>query len=131
MVSPSKPSRGKNVLGSPLKSCSTDPLTGYTRSGCCEAAPGDFGMHIVCVRLTEEFLEFSRAAGNDLSTPIPEYGFEGLKPGDSWCLCAARWKEALAAGMAPQVVLEATHMSALEFVSLEDLQDHAFKPTKG
>ena len=131
MVSPSKPSRGKNVLGGPLKSCSTDPLTGYTRTGCCEAVPGDFGMHIVCVRMTEEFLEFSREAGNDLSTPMPEYGFDGLKAGDSWCLCAARWKEALEHGMAPPVILEATHMSTLEFVSLEELQDHAFKPTKG
>jgi uncharacterized protein (DUF2237 family) len=88
-------------------------------------------MHVVCVRMTEEFLEFSQSAGNDLSTPIPEYGFPGLNPGDQWCLCAVRWQEALAAGAAPPVILEATHMSALEFVSLEDLQDHAFKPSKG
>jgi uncharacterized protein (DUF2237 family) len=130
-VAKAKASRGKNVLGGPLESCSEDPLTGYTRSGCCEAVQGDFGMHIVCVRMTEEFLEFSQEAGNDLSTPIPEYGFPGLKPGDQWCLCAARWKEALEAGAAPQVVLEATHMSTLEFVSLEELQDHAFKRSKG
>ncbi len=106
-------------------------MTGYTRTGCCEAVPGDMGMHVVCVRLTEEFLEFSQSVGNDLSTPIPEYGFPGLNPGEQWCLCAQRWAQALAAGMAPPVVLEATHMSALEFVSLEDLQDHAFKPAKG
>ncbi|OAI54891.1 hypothetical protein AYO47_09770 [Planctomyces sp. SCGC AG-212-M04] len=130
-MSPAKPSRGKNVLGGPLKSCSEDPMTGFTRSGCCEAVAGDLGMHVVCCRMTEEFLEFSQAAGNDLSTPIPEYGFPGLNPGDQWCLCAARWKEAFEAGAAPQVILEATHMSALEFVSLEDLQDHAFKPSKG
>ncbi len=88
-------------------------------------------MHIVCVRVTEEFLEFSQSVGNDLSTPVPEYAFPGLNPGDQWCLCAARWQQALEAGVAPPVVLEATHMSALEFVSLADLQDHAFKPTKG
>ena len=88
-------------------------------------------MHVVCVRLTEEFLEFSQSVGNDLSTPIPEYGFPGLNPGDQWCLCAQRWAQALEAGFAPPVVLEATHMSALEFVQLEDLQDHAFKPSKG
>jgi uncharacterized protein (DUF2237 family) len=106
-------------------------MTGYTRTGCCEAVAGDMGMHVVCVRMTEEFLEYSQSVGNDLSTPIPEYGFPGLNPGDQWCLCASRWAQALAAGMAPPVVLEATHMSTLEFVSLEDLQDHAFKPSKG
>ena len=106
-MSPTKPSRGKNVLGGPLKSCSEDPLTGFNRSGCCEAVLGDQGMHVVCVRMTEEFLEFSQSVGNDLSTPIPEYGFPGLNPGDQWCLCAARWQEALAAGVAPPVILEA------------------------
>ena len=128
---PAKSSRGKNVLGGPLQSCSTDPMTGYTRTGCCEAVSGDLGMHVVCVRMTEEFLAFSQSVGNDLSTPIPEYGFPGLNPGDQWCLCATRWSEALAAGFAPPVVLEATHMSSLEFIQLEDLQDHAFKPAKG
>ncbi|MBX3444502.1 MAG: DUF2237 domain-containing protein [Planctomyces sp.] len=111
--------------------CSESPLTGYLRTGCCEAASGDLGMHIVCAQMTAEFLAFSRERGNDLSTPAPEFGFPGLKPGDRWCLCAARWQEALEAGMAPPVVLEATHMSAIEFVSLEDLRAHAVDaPTK-
>jgi uncharacterized protein len=106
-------------------------MTGFLRSGCCDSAPGDAGMHIVCVQTTDEFLKFSRSSGNDLSTPIPEYGFPGLKAGDRWCLCVSRWKEALEAGFAPPVVLEATHMSAIEFVSLEELQAHAVDaPTK-
>jgi uncharacterized protein (DUF2237 family) len=118
-------SKAKNVLGTPLQACSLDPLTGFYRNGCCDTGRGDHGVHVVCILATAEFLEFSRSRGNDLSTPVPEYDFPGLKPGDRWCLCASRWQEALEAGMAPQVVLEATHMAALEFVSLEDLQRFA------
>ena len=117
--------RAKNVLRTELQSCSEDPVTGFYRTGCCETGPEDFGLHLVCAKMTAEFLEFSQHAGNDLSTPVPEYGFPGLSPGDRWCLCVQRWKEALEAGMAPPVVLEATHISALEFVDLEDLQQHA------
>lgn len=117
--------RAKNVLGTELQSCSEDPVTGFYRTGCCETGPEDFGLHLVCAKMTAEFLEFSQRAGNDLSTPAPEYGFPGLTPGDRWCLCVQRWKEAFEAGMAPQVVLEATHISSLEFVSLEELQMHA------
>jgi uncharacterized protein (DUF2237 family) len=102
-----------------------DPITGYYRDGYCHTGAGDVGVHVVCAQMTPEFLEFSQAAGNDLSTPRPELGFAGLKPGDRWCLCATRWKEALDSGMAPPVVLEATHLSALEFVSLSDLKAHA------
>jgi uncharacterized protein (DUF2237 family) len=118
----------KNVLGGELQSCSRDPLTGWFRDGCCNTGPGDHGLHLVCVRVTREFLDFSRLAGNDLVTPRPEYRFPGLKPGDQWCLCVSRWKEAFEAGLAPRVVLEATHISALEFVSLEELQEHAVAP---
>jgi hypothetical protein len=118
-------SRASNVLGQPLQPCSFEPLTGFYRDGCCHTGPGDHGLHTVCTVMTEDFLEFSQAAGNDLSTPIPEYGFPGLKPGDRWCLCVTRWMEAFEAGCAPQVVLAATHISALEYVSLEDLQGHA------
>lgn len=117
--------RAKNVLGTTLQSCSTDPVTGFYRTGCCETGPDDLGLHLVCAVMSSDFLEFSRLAGNDLSTPVPEYGFPGLSPGDRWCLCVQRWKEALDAGAAPQVVLEATHMSSLEFVSLEELQTYA------
>ena len=117
--------RGRNVLGTPLADCSHDPVTGFYRDGCCRTGAGDVGLHIVCSRVTDEFLAFSRSRGNDLSTPIPEYGFPGLRDGDQWCLCALRWKEALEAGKAPPVVLEATHVSALEFVDLEDLKRHA------
>ena len=112
----------KNVLGTPLKSCSTDPMTGFYRNGCCDTGAGDDGVHVVCVIMSAEFLAFSRSRGNDLSTPVPHYNFPGLKPGDQWCLCATRWQEAFEAGMAPRVNLEATHMSALEFVSLDDLR---------
>jgi uncharacterized protein (DUF2237 family) len=118
-------SRGRNVLGQPLATCSTDPLTGFTRSGCCETGAGDVGIHVVCAQVTAEFLAFSRSRGNDLSTPVPAFEFPGLKPGDRWCLCAQRWQEALEAGVAPPVVLAATHVSALEFVSLDDLKRHA------
>jgi uncharacterized protein (DUF2237 family) len=118
----------RNVLGGELESCSTDPLTGFYRNGCCDTGGEDAGVHTVCVRLTEEFLEFSRQVGNDLSTPRPEYGFAGLRPGDQWCLCAPRWAEALAAGRAPEVVLEATHARTLEWVDLKDLRQHAAEP---
>ena len=114
-----------NVLGSELQSCSLDPLTGYYRTGCCENHGDDPGLHVVCVVMTDEFLEFSKAAGNDLSTPMPQHGFSGLRDGDQWCLCAMRWQEALEAGVAPKVRLEATHVSALEYSSLADLRAHA------
>ena len=114
-----------NVLGGELLACSYNPLTGYYRSGCCENRGDDLGLHVVCVVCTDEFLEFSRSVGNDLSTPMPQYGFDGLKAGDQWCLCASRWQEAFEAGHAPQVRLAATHVSALEHVSLAHLQAHA------
>lgn len=114
-----------NVLGEPLTSCSERPLTGFFRDGCCNTAPEDVGLHAVCTRVTAEFLEFSKARGNDLSTPLPEFGFPGLRPGDQWCLCAARWREALEAGAAPQVVLQATHAAALRVVKLADLKAYA------
>jgi len=115
----------KNVLGGDLLPCSLDPLTGYYRDGCCNTGGDDYGVHTVCAVMTAEFLEFSRSMGNDLSTPMPQYGFAGLKPGDQWCLCASRWAEAFEAGAAPKVVLEATHFATLDFVSLRDLQQHA------
>lgn len=114
-----------NVLGGRLACCCRDPLTGFYRDGYCRTGPGDYGLHTVCVVATDEFLEFSAEQGNDLSTPAPEYDFPGLVAGDQWCLCVRRWQEAMEAGCAPAVVLEATHISALEFVSLEDLQAHA------
>jgi hypothetical protein len=121
----------KNVLGKPLKVCCTDPMTGFFRTGKCDTGPGDLGLHIVCARVTADFLQFSRSRGNDLSTPVPEAEFPGLKPGDQWCLCAARWKDAMEAGVAPPVDLEATHMSTLEFVSLDELTAHAVAPPSG
>lgn len=117
--------RGLNVLGTPIHDCSHDPLTGFTRSGCCETGPQDRGSHTVCALMTSEFLTFSRSRGNDLSTPVPEYGFPGLQAGDQWCLCAARWLEAYGAGCAPQVVLEATHEKALDIIPLAALKEHA------
>lgn len=116
----------RNVLGTELVPCSYDPLTGYFRDGCCHTDMHDLGSHVVCAIVTDEFLEFSRSRGNDLSTPRPEYRFAGLEDGDRWCLCALRWKEALAAGVAPAVILECTHARALEFVTLEQLQEYAF-----
>jgi hypothetical protein len=113
-----------NVLGKPLEPCSMDPMTGFYRTGHCCTGPGDVGLHTVCAVMTEEFLNFSKSRGNDLSTPMPRYDFPGLKAGDRWCLCVTRWVEALEADMAPRVVLEATHISALEFVDLEDLKAH-------
>jgi uncharacterized protein (DUF2237 family) len=118
-------SKSKNVLGTELQTCSMDPMTGYFRDGCCNTGSGDVGVHTVCAVMTAEFLEFSKSRGNDLSTPHPAFGFAGLNPGDRWCLCAPRWQEALEAGMAPAVVLEATHIGSLEWISLEDLQAHA------
>ena len=115
----------RNVLGGELAPCSMDPLTGFYRNGCCETGPHDLGLHTVCAVMTAEFLAFSRAAGNDLSTPVPEAQFPGLRPGDRWCLCAGRWTEALEAGMAPQVVLEATHEEMLAVGPLGVLKDHA------
>ena len=116
---------GKNVLGEDLAPCSHDPLTGFYRDGSCRTGPGDTGLHCVCAEVTAEFLEFSKARGNDLSTPRPEYQFPGLKPGDRWCLCILRWKEALEAGVAPKVHLAGTHISTLEFVDRADLEAHA------
>jgi len=117
--------RGRNVLGGSLADCSRSPLTGFHRDGCCRSGRGDLGLHIVCARMTREFLDFSVRRGNDLVTPVPAHGFPGLKPGDRWCLCAERWREAQRAGVAPPVVLEATHVSTLEFVDLELLEQHA------
>ena len=114
-----------NVLGGALGICSLDPITGFTRSGCCETGPDDVGSHTVCAEVTAEFLAFSRSRGNDLSTPRPEYGFPGLQPGDHWCLCAPRWQEAFLAGCAPRVALHATEAAALEYCALADLQRHA------
>lgn len=114
-----------NVVGGDLLPCSADPLTGFYREGCCSTGPEDFGSHTVCVVTTAEFLEFSRAAGNDLSTPRPEWGFPGLQPGDRWCLCAERWLEAHRAGCAPAVVLGATHARALDVVPIEALTAYA------
>ena len=114
-----------NVLGGILQPCSMEPLTGYLRTGCCQVTVEDVGNHGVCTIMSDEFLAFSRARGNDLSTPRPELGFRGLKAGDRWCLCSARWQEALEAGMAPRVVLDACSAAALEFVRLEDLRRHA------
>lgn len=117
----------RNVLGTELVPCSLNPVTGFFRNGCCETGPDDLGLHTVCAVMSAEFLAYSKAAGNDLSTPLPQYGFKGLKPGDRWCLCAPRWKEALDAGMAPQVVLESTHEETLAIVTLGVLKDYAVK----
>jgi len=116
-----------NVLGTALVPCSYDPLTGYFRDGCCETDETDAGSHLVCARMTQAFLDFSVERGNDLVTPKPQWRFAGLKAGDRWCLCVNRWKEALAAGVAPPVILECTHAYALKVVSLEALESHAFK----
>jgi len=122
---PETPSEAKNVFGEPLQPCCTDPMTGYYRTGYCETGPGDFGLHVVCAKVTDEFLEYTRNQGNDLSTPVPAYQFPGLKSGDRWCLCASRWQEALDAGVAPPVVLSATHFNTLAVIPLEVLKDHA------
>jgi uncharacterized protein len=117
-----------NVLGSALVPCSYDPLTGFFRDGCCNTADDDTGSHVICVKVSAEFLVFSARRGNDLATPRPEYRFRGLSPGDRWCLCALRWREAFDAGVAPAVVLESTHERALDFVPLAWLQAHALHP---
>ena len=114
-----------NVFGEPLLPCGLDPITGFYRDGCCNTGYDDTGIHTVCVRVSGEFLAYSKARGNDLSTPAPQFGFKGLKPGDQWCLCAGRWKEAFDAGMAPSVVLRATHEETLAIVPLADLKRHA------
>jgi uncharacterized protein (DUF2237 family) len=122
---PPKPKPQKNVLGGELKSCSEQPMTGFFRDGCCNTGPHDTGAHTVCAELTAEFLQFSKNAGNDLSTPRPEFAFPGLNPGDRWCLCAARWVEAFEAGAAPRVVLESTHERTLDYVPLATLRRFA------
>jgi uncharacterized protein (DUF2237 family) len=122
---PPKPKPQKNVLGGELKSCSEQPMTGFFRDGCCNTGPHDTGAHTVCAELTAEFLQFSKNAGNDLSTPRPEFAFPGLNPGDRWCLCAARWVEAYEAGAAPRVVLESTHERTLDYVPLATLRRFA------
>lgn len=122
-------STAKNVLGGPLQSCSTQPMTGFYRNGCCDTGPDDLGLHLVCTQVTAEFLAHQRAIGNDLMTPNPWYNFPGLVPGDRWCVCVTRWKESMEAGAAAPVVLEATHMSTLEFVDLDDLKRHAVEQT--
>lgn len=126
------PARGQvsvalNVFGTPLEACSMSPRTGFYRTGCCETGEDDLGVHTVCVVVTAEFLAFSAAQGNDLSKPRPEYRFQGLQPGDRWCLCASRWVEAWEQGVAPKVVLPATHEATLEFVGLKDLVAHAWR----
>jgi uncharacterized protein (DUF2237 family) len=120
-----EPDRSVNVFETPLEPCSNRPLTGFFRDGCCNTNDQDVGSHTVCIEATAEFLEFSRTRGNDLSTPRPEFGFDGLDPGDRWCLCAARWLEAYEAGCAPRVWLTRTHLRALEVVPLEYLREHA------
>jgi uncharacterized protein (DUF2237 family) len=120
----------KNVLGTALKVCCTDPMTGFYRDGYCRTGADDTGRHTICILATDEFLEFSKAAGNDLTTPRPEYAFPGLKDGDKWCLVAMRWQQALEAGMAPLVDLEATHESSLEFVRLEDLKKFSIESSE-
>ena len=117
--------QAKNVLGGKLESCCTSPMTGFYRDGCCNTGPEDSGSHTVCIQVTAEFLEFSRAAGNDLSTPMLQWGFPGLRPGDRWCLCAPGWQEALDAGYAPKVYLAATHEAALAYCELDDLRAYA------
>ncbi|MGB3536067.1 MAG: DUF2237 domain-containing protein [Microcoleaceae cyanobacterium] len=115
----------KNVLGQPLSHCCSSPRTGFYRDGFCNTGPMDSGSHVICAEMTSEFLTYTKNQGNDLSTPVPEYQFPGLKPGDRWCLCAIRWQQALQAGVAPPVILSATHQKALEVVSLADLKSHA------
>ncbi|MXX16126.1 MAG: DUF2237 domain-containing protein [Gammaproteobacteria bacterium] len=119
------PENQTSVLDEPLAVCSISPMTGFVRNGCCETGPEDVGSHTVCVEGTAEFIEFSKSRCNDLSTPIPAFEFPGLKPGDRWCLCAARWQEALEAGAAPKVVMRATHQRALEIIGFADLSRHA------
>ena len=116
--------KASNVLGEPLQPCGMQPRAGFYRDGCCNTGPGDHGLHLVCAEMTAQFLAFTASRGNDLSTPAPFSDFPGLQPGDRWCLCVQRWQEALQAGVAPPVILEATHISALEFVTLDELRQH-------
>lgn len=120
-------SHATNVLGEPLQTCSTDPMTGFFRDGCCHTGPHDHGLHVICAVMTQEFLEFSKSRGNDLTTAMPQYDFPGLKPGDHWCLCALRWKEAYDEGCAPKVNLHATQVTALEYIDLDQLKAHALE----
>jgi uncharacterized protein len=115
----------RNVLGGKLEICSISPMTGFLRNGCCETGPQDIGSHVVCAQVTQEFLAYTKSRGNDLTSPFPMFQFPGLKPGDKWCLCVSRWKEALEAGFAPPIVLSATHEAALSVVALEILKEHA------
>ena len=117
----------KNIFGDPLSACSNKPLTGYFRNGCCDTDDTDLGMHTVCIVSTKEFLTFSKEVGNDLTTPLPRFGFDGVKPGDRWCLCALRWKEAFQNNSAPMVVLEATNEKTLDVIPMEDLISYAYK----
>jgi hypothetical protein len=119
------PNDDKNVLGGPIAPCSTAPVTGFYRDGCCNTGPEDHGLHVVCTQVTRAFLEFAREQGNDLITPVPEYDFPGLKPGDRWCVCAATWRQALEAGVASPVVLAATHEETLAVIPLDALKRHA------
>ena len=119
------PRPSRNVFGEPLQVCSTAPMTGFFRNGCCDTSDQDVGSHTVCAVMTDAFLEFSKASGNDLSTPRPQFGFAGLKAGDRWCLCAPRWQQAFEAGHAPRVVLRSTHQGALDYCTLADLKRHA------
>ena len=119
--------QSKNVLGTELKACCYDPLTGFYRDGFCQTGPTDYGTHVVCAQMTESFLTYTKSRGNDLSTPVPMYNFPGLKPGDQWCLCVSRWKEAMLAGFAPPVILESTHEKALQVVTLEELRRYEVK----
>lgn len=121
----------KNVLGEELKVCCTSPMTGFYRTGKCETGPQDMGVHIICAEVTAKFLKFSKEKGNDLSTPVSMYNFPGLKPGDCWCLCAARWKEALEAGFAPPINLSATHEAMLDYFPLEVLKEHSVDLIRG
>ncbi len=118
-------SKAKNILGGPLEACCKFPMTGFYRDGYCHTGPEDVGRHVVCIKITDEFLVFSKRTGNDLSTPHPEFDFPGLIAGDQWCLCALRWQEAFEAGAAPEVILSSTHENVLEFIKLEDLKKHA------
>lgn len=115
----------KNVLGNSLETCCKSPMTGFFRTGCCETSAEDRGLHLVCAQVTAEFLAFSKKKGNDLITPVPMFGFQGLKPGDKWCICVARWQEALKAGFAPPVILASTHEKTLEYIPIEVLQEHS------
>ena len=125
MIAPLKPNQPKNVLGNDLVPCCLENMTGWSRNGSCQTDGADHGKHVVCALMTKDFLTFSKEAGNNLSTPMPEYNFPGLKAGDYWCLCAGRWQEALEAGMAPKVKLEACEESALKLIRLKDLKAHA------